>query len=544
MSASAAIYARYSTALQNEKSVEDQISLCRAFAQREGYHVVAAYDDKALSGGSMHGREGLRQMLTAAEQGQFSVIIVEALDRLSRDMEDLAHMYKRLSFMGVRLVAVHEGEANTILVGLRGLIGQMYREDNVHKIKRGMAGLLKQGLTAGGQAYGYRADPANRGKPLIVEEEAQIVRRIFEDYAKGISPKAICHRLNAERVPAPRGKQWSPSALIGFESRGTGTLRNPIYVGRIVWGKVTMVKDPDTGKRLSRPVPRDQWQTAEIPELRIMPDELFEAVQKQLNGRRHVNRRENIGVHKRPKRLLSGLLKCGACGSGMSVAGVDKSGRTRLRCSAHTNSGNCPDPKTYYLDEVEALVIESLTKELATADQIKRYAEVYQKERRKQAIQENRRRIEIEVRLKAIEKENMRLVELMLLDGADTATLGAKTKVNGAERDQLQLELASLPEGTTVTVHRAAIENFARKLSTARAKLEMTLAMLEDMGELSGLIREIIESITLSKEGKAITVEVRSWLDPFLSDEGKPRIIKGAGPLVAEEGLEPPTRGL
>jgi hypothetical protein len=126
--------------------------------------------------------------------------------------------------------------------GMRAMFAQMFREENVHKVRRGMTGLIKQGLSAGGKAYGYRPDPANRGKLVIVQEEAAIVVRIFEDYAKGVSPKAICKWLNAEFVKLPRGKLWAPSALYGFASRGTGMLRNPIYVAascgtRSTWSK-------------------------------------------------------------------------------------------------------------------------------------------------------------------------------------------------------------------------------------------------------------------------------------------------------------------
>ena len=120
MSNRAAVYARFSTDLQSERSAEDQITLCRAYADREGYQVVAAYEDKAKSGASMFGRYGLQQLLADASNQKFDVIIVEALDRLARDMEDLAGMHKRMSFLGIKIIAVHEGEANTVIVGLRG----------------------------------------------------------------------------------------------------------------------------------------------------------------------------------------------------------------------------------------------------------------------------------------------------------------------------------------------------------------------------------------------------------------------------------------
>ncbi|WP_320198541.1 recombinase family protein [Agrobacterium sp. rho-13.3] len=540
----AAVYARFSTDLQNERSTQDQIDLCTSYARREGLHIVSTFQDQARSGSSMHGRDGLHQLLDAAHRGLFQVIIVEALDRLSRDIEDLAGIYKRLSFAGIKLLAVHEGEANTVLIGLRGLVGQMYREDNVHKVRRGMTGLIKQGLTAGGRAYGYRSDPANTGKPTIVEQEAIIVRRIFTEYQSGNSPKAICRRLNAERITAPRGKKWAPSALIGSEERGSGMFRNQIYVGRIIWNKVRMVKDPDTGKRVSRPNPESEWHIAEAPELRIVPAELFESAHRQLKSRSHTNRKDNMAVHRRPKRLLSGLLVCGACRSGMAVAGVDKSGKTRLRCSAHTNSGSCPAPKSFYLEEVEEMVISSLTRELASPEKIFTYAKTYMEKRHADAAYENRQRNQIESRLLAIEKDNALLLDWMLQGVGDHDSLAAKMKSQGQEKDSLKVELRALPASTNVTVHPAAIKAFAQRLQNNRPKLEMALHLLDDLGELPGLIRGVIKSITLDKTEKgAIKMDVTNWLAPFLTGESAPQII-GAGSLVAGEGLEPPTRGL
>jgi len=140
----AAIYARFSTDLQNERSIEDQVSLCQSYAEREGLEVVNIHEDRARSGGSVMGRDGLLRLLDQARDRCFEVVIVEALDRLSRDMEDLAGIHKRLSFLGIEIRAVHEGVVNTVLVGLRGLVGQLYREDNAHKVRRGQAGRVSQ----------------------------------------------------------------------------------------------------------------------------------------------------------------------------------------------------------------------------------------------------------------------------------------------------------------------------------------------------------------------------------------------------------------
>src|SRR5262249_13150876 len=113
----AVIYARFSTDLQNEKSTEDQIALCRAHAARRGLQVIQTFEDKARSGASVLGRDGLMRLMDAARTRAFDVVVVEALDRLSRDMEDLAGIHKRLSFFGIEIDAVHDGTADSILVG-------------------------------------------------------------------------------------------------------------------------------------------------------------------------------------------------------------------------------------------------------------------------------------------------------------------------------------------------------------------------------------------------------------------------------------------
>lgn len=517
----AAAYARFSTDLQNEKSADDQIVLCRTFAANKGFQVVAAYADKAKSGASMFNRDEVLSMLADAKAGRFNAIIVEHLDRLSRDMADMATIKKQMDFLGVRILTVHGGEVSTLIIGLEGMVAQKMREDNVHKVRRGMEGLLRNGKTAGGRAYGYTPDPNNRGVPGIVSEEAEIILRIFQEYHDGKSPKVICRDLNAEGIIPPRGKLWAPSALHGFAQRGTGMLRNPIYKGVIVWNKVRMVKDPDTGKRVSRPNPKSEWFNADAPELKIVPPALFDVVQAQLEAR------SNPGApvrQRRPQRLLSGLVKCRACGSGMAVAGVDKSGRTRIRCSAHTNSGSCPDPKTFYLGDVEALVINTLSHELATEEQVNRYARAWLEGRHKDAAKGVARRAKAESRLKVIAKELERITTMMIKGLGDEQALDAASKELGVERDRLKAELAKNLPASNIVAHPAAIARFANSLTESRdylhsskAKLELTLHNLHDRGDLHQLLREVVASVTLSREEDGrMCAQVATWLDRFV----------------------------
>lgn len=132
----AAIYARYSSELQNDRSVDDQIALCRDFAGRNGYSVAATYDDRARTGTTTIGREGLQRLILDARAGKFDTVIVEALDRLSRDTEDLAGLHKRLTFAGVDIVTVHDGRADALQVGIRGLMSTLFITDLRHKTRR------------------------------------------------------------------------------------------------------------------------------------------------------------------------------------------------------------------------------------------------------------------------------------------------------------------------------------------------------------------------------------------------------------------------
>jgi site-specific DNA recombinase len=95
-------------------SIEDQIAVCRELARRENLNVVTTFEDRARSGASIFNRDGLLALMEQSQAGAFDVLIVEALDRLSRDMEDLAGIHKRLTFRDIEIRAVHDGIADTV----------------------------------------------------------------------------------------------------------------------------------------------------------------------------------------------------------------------------------------------------------------------------------------------------------------------------------------------------------------------------------------------------------------------------------------------
>src|SRR5215471_12376437 len=228
MTVRAAIYARYSTELQREASIEDQVRLCKARIDAEGWSLGTTYSDYAQSGAS-HLRPGYQQLLADARTGAFGVVVAEALDRLSRDQEHVAALYKQLTFAGVKILTLTEGEISALHVGLKGTMNALFLSDLRQKVRRGLEGRVRQGRSGGGLCYGYDVvhERDARGEPVcggrtINKAQAAIVQRIFEGFAGGSSPRAIARTLNGEHVPGPGGQPWSDTTIRGHALRRTG----------------------------------------------------------------------------------------------------------------------------------------------------------------------------------------------------------------------------------------------------------------------------------------------------------------------------------
>ena len=142
-------YARYSSDNQRDASIEDQLWLCRERAVREGWQVVDSYSDRPISGASLI-RPGIQALMQDAQAGQFNIVLAESLDRISRDQEDIAGVYKRLSFACVRMVTLSEGDISELHIGLKGTMGALYLKDLADKTRRGLRGRVEDGKPGGG----------------------------------------------------------------------------------------------------------------------------------------------------------------------------------------------------------------------------------------------------------------------------------------------------------------------------------------------------------------------------------------------------------
>src|ERR1700722_5119851 len=166
-----------------------------------------------------------------------------------------------------------------------------------------------------------------------------------------------------------------------------------------------MVKDPATGRRVSRVNPETEWQTTAAPHLRIVDQGVFDQVQM---------RKASVGgdhAHSEPRsrRVLSGLLKCGCCGGGMSIIGSDRSG-PRIQCSVFKESGACRNGSRFYIDKVEKLFVNALRLQLSSQKLIREYVKAYRDERNRIEAEARRGRSTLERELAKAKAEIQRTV--------------------------------------------------------------------------------------------------------------------------------------
>ena len=133
----------------------------------------------------------------------------------------MAHLYEHMEFRGISVHAVNVGQVTTMHVGLLGTMAQLYLSDLKEKTRRGQLGRTLAGKIPGGKAYGYRLVDGQPGERQMDQAEALVVRRIFRDFAAGMSPQAIAKTLNAEGIPGPDGRQWRepPSEVRPIEAQ-------------------------------------------------------------------------------------------------------------------------------------------------------------------------------------------------------------------------------------------------------------------------------------------------------------------------------------
>lgn len=507
----AALYARYSSDNQRDASIEDQLRICRARAEREGWTIIDSYTDRAISGASLL-RPGVQELISDALKGRFEVILAESLDRLSRDQEDIAGLYKRMRFAGVSIVTLSEGEVRELHIGLKGTMGALFLKDLADKTRRGLRGRVEKGRSGGGLCYGYdvvrTADPDDRGEREINPVEANVVRRIFRDYLSGQSSRTIAMTLNREGISGPQGKEWGPSTIHGNPKRGTGILNNELYIGRLVWNRLRYMKDPDTGRRVSRPNPENEWVVQEVPDLRIVGQDLWDAVkkrQKSLSFDTTPTGSNPMNDRRRPKHLFAGLIKCGCCGGGYSLISKDL-----LGCAASRNKGTCDNRLNIRRDALEASILNGLRKHLMSPELFNEFCAEFTREVNRLRIERGADLAGWRSELERVDRELDKMVDA-ILQGFPPAKLKDKAEKLEARKSQLS-ELLDNADEPPPLLH----PNMARMYQDRIAKLCENLQSEEDRGAAVDVLRSLVDEISLVPENGELSIVLRGDLGAIL----------------------------
>ena len=541
-----AIYARYSSDNQRDASIADQLRVCRDFAARQGWTVVQEFTDHAISGATLL-RSGFQALMRDALNGRFDIVLAEALDRFSRDQEDTAGLFKRLTFAGVNIVTLAEGDITHLHVGLKGTMNALFLKDLADKTRRGLRGRVELGKSGGGLCYGYKVGRANHdgaqitGDREIVPAEAEVIRRIFRDYAAGLSPKALAKRLNAEHCEGPGGAPWNPSTIHGNPARGTGILNNELYGGRLVWNRLRYVKDPDTGKRVSRRNPPSEWVTTAVPELRIVDDELWSQVKaRQLQMRRVASSGDpkRFNQARRPKYLFSGLTKCAECGGGYVMYWRD-----RLACFGARSRGTCTNRLTISRQEVEERVLVALREKLMRRDLFEDFCREYVRELNRLRMEHRAGLSSARSEFATVERAIRKLVQA-IKDGVSALSIKDELLSLEARRAELQsrLDAPEMPE----LLHARMADVYREKVGS----LCSALAIEESRTGAVEAIRALIETILLEPDGDQLKITLKGDLAGMLSAARDSMRSPETGDLslqvvmVAGAGFEPATFGL
>ena len=416
----AVIYARYSSLAQNEQSIEGQLDVCKGYAAQNGYNVIGEYIDRALSGRT-DDRPEFQQMISDAAQRMFDYVIVYKLDRFARNRYDSVIYKKRLKDCGVKVLSAMEGITDSpesaILESLLEGMAEYYSIDLAQKVHRGQMESIKKGRYVFGRPpYGYKLTD---GKLSVYEPEAEAIRKLFSNYADGISLVDCVKELNAQGYRRRNGK---PFVTRSFQK----TLHNKAYLGEITQLDITF-KDED---------------------LRLVDDKTFQRVQE----RTKLNKNKGGRYTNRYNYLLTGKLYCGECRALMNgVSGTSKTGtRYHYYVCANKRRNNACTKTNETAETLEQFVVGKTINYILDPSRIDALVTEIVK-----AYQDSRHGSEIvrkQTRMAAIESELAKLAErLAVVPDSAVQTVTDRMKALGDEKTTLQSELMHLQAELTLT---------------------------------------------------------------------------------------------
>lgn len=461
----AAIYARKSTSQdgrsEEEKSVTRQVERAEAFAASKGWTVAPGhvYVDEAISGAEFEAREGFMRLIGSLKpKPPFNALIVMDRDRLGREQYETPYRLKQMNQAGVAVYEYLTGQEIRLDTPVDKLVGSISafaaEQERYQASRRTKDALLRKAQAkhvTGGRVYAYDNVPmcSADGKRSHVgrridETRAEIVRRIFDLCAQGFGVRRIAHLLNADRVPSPR---WSPGSSRGWTPSGVRTiLHQPLYKGEFVWNRSQ--KRDIWGSRHPKGRPQDDWVRVPAPELRIVPDDLWDAAHARLRETRQAYLRTNDG---RPfgkpmngiesRYVLTGFAVCALCGGAL----VARKSRGVYLCVTYLQQGRkvCTNNAALPMRATDEAVLSAVMAQVLSPEVFQAAIEEAIRQLRLTEQQQETERERLTISLKQIERELARLTQAIAA-GGEIRTLVEAVQTREQQRDHLRQQLASL----------------------------------------------------------------------------------------------------
>lgn len=314
------IYTRVSTAMQIDGySLEAQKSKMKSYSDFNDFIIAGEYEDAGKSGKSIEGRVSFNQMIEDIINFKDNVeyVLVFKLSRFGRNAADVLSTLQIMQDYGVNLICVEDGidsskDAGKLMISVLSAVAEIERENIRVQTMEGRSQKAREGKWNGGFApYGYSLE---NGKLIINEEEAKAIRIIFEQYAhtdlgaNGIAKYLENHGIN--KIPRQNGT--NPLFDANYIRK---LIRNPVYCGKIAYGRRRTEKVQGTRNEY-RTVNKDDYILAEGIHKGIISEELWEEVQVKAIAQARKYERTYVDKSMRIH-LLSGIVKCPICGSGM-----------------------------------------------------------------------------------------------------------------------------------------------------------------------------------------------------------------------------------
>lgn len=348
-----AAYCRVSTEKEAQiDSLEKQIEFFNEFTKKNGYELYKLYADEGISGKQIKHRKQFQQMMIDAKAKKFDKVVVKDVSRFARNTVDLLQSVRELKSYGVQVDFLNNGEVmeggSEFILTILGAMAQQESANMSKRVKFGKDITAKKGRVPN-LVFGYDKIPDERYTLKINEEEAKIVKEIFESYVyKGIGTTKIAWNLNDRGIRTKKTKsKWVQTSIVRM-------LKNPIYTGRVT-NKKSEVTDFITGTR--KDLPEEEWIVVERPEMRIISDELFNRAQELLEQRSKEFKLNN--KREKTEYLFSTLIYCKHCGYSFRRIKrkytADGPEYIRWVCSGRNSMGVNHCPNTTVIDEEELL---------------------------------------------------------------------------------------------------------------------------------------------------------------------------------------------